>query len=132
MAPPHAEHRRGAAEADGAHHRAAPERVPAAADLDRDVPGHRVDVGADAPFREGQRIRRVPVGARVVDDAQVHVARLRIGAAVGFPADAAPAHLEALKGHPSSHIAPSPTSTAVRINPARPMVTRLLFLLLLM
>jgi len=106
--------------------------MPVTADLDHDVTGNRVEIGADAPLREGQRIRRVPVAALVVDDAEVHVARLRIRAAVGFPADAATAHLEALKGHASSHIAPIPTSTAVLINPARPMATRLLFLLLLM
>jgi len=106
--------------------------MPVTADLDHDVPGNRVEIGADAPLREGQRIRRVPVAALVVDDAEVHVARLRIRAAVGFPADAATAHFEALKGYASSHIAPSPTTTAVLINPARPMATRLLFLLLLM
>jgi hypothetical protein len=106
--------------------------MPVTADLDHDVPGNRVEIGADAPLREGQRIRRVPVAALVVDDAEVHVARLRIRAAVGFPADATTAHFEALKGYASSHIAPSPTTTAVLINPARPMATRLLFLLLLM
>jgi len=96
------------------------------------VSRNRVEVGADAPLRERQRIRRVPVAALVVDDAEVQVARPRVDAAIGFPADAAAAHSEALKGHASSHIAPSPTSTAVLINPARPMVTRLLSLLLLM
>jgi hypothetical protein len=127
-APPHAGDRRGAAQDTRADHQAAPQRIPASLYSHQHVSGDGIEVGAYAPLGEGEGIFRMPVAALVVGDAEVQLAQARIDAALRLPAEAATSHASALEHHPSSHMAPIPTSTAVRISPASPMAWRLLLL----
>jgi len=72
------------------------------------------EIGADAPLGERQRVVGMPEAASVVRDAEVKLAALRARATLGPPAETASSRTRALSGQaPSSHIAPSPTSTAV-------------------
>jgi hypothetical protein len=64
--------------------------------LDHHVRGDGIEIGADAPLGEGQRIVRVPGSALIVRDAEMALAALRIGAALGSPAEPAGTHRGAL------------------------------------
>jgi hypothetical protein len=76
-------------------------------------PSHGLEWSRD-PLGEGQRVVGMPEAASVVRDAEVKLAALRARATLGPPAETASSHTRALSGQaPSSHIAPSPTSTAV-------------------
>jgi hypothetical protein len=60
------------------------------------VGGDGVEIGADAPLGEGQRIIGVPEAALIIRDAEMDLAALRIGAALGSPGEPAVTHRRAL------------------------------------